>query len=165
MVSRSTTRLMRDGVASLLLLASGAGSHANPGGKPDWDRAANIRDAAHRLVGIHNERGALGTLKFIAACYQTQMLAEHYSAPLACIAQDYMLSQTLALVYDRVPADKRKEMGVVEPQQIARGLSQRVGTALTHYKLTQADADALQKLVEKEGLPLFFKERFSKSKQ
>ena len=135
-------------------------------GKPDWDRVANIREAAHRLVGIQNERGALGTLKFIAACYQTQMLAARFSAPLeACIAQDFILTQTLAMIYDRMPPDKRKQMGAPEPSQLAAGLSQRVGTALAHYKMSEADGNRLRDLVEAEGFPLFFKERFPKAAQ
>lgn len=156
----------KPGSAVLMLLAGAlASSVALAGAEPDWDRAANIREAAQRLVAIQNERGALGTLKFIAACYQTHMLAKHYSKPLeACIAQDYMLSQTLALIYDRLEPDKRKQMGAPEPAQIAQGLSGRVATALGRYQMTQSQADELRKLVETEGFPVFFKERFPKSK-
>lgn len=158
----------RQGSALLFLLAAVAAGSATAYAavKADWDRAANIREAAQRLVGIQNERGALGTLKYIAACYQTHMIAEHYSKPLeACIAQDYMLSQTLALIYERLEPDKRKQMGAPEPEQIAQGLASRVGTALGHYKLSEADGEELRKLVETEGFPVFFKARFPKAKQ
>lgn len=157
-------RPMRRWLLCALLVAGIAGA-ARAELKFGWDRAANIREAAHRLVGIQNERGALGTFKFIAACYQTHMIAEHYSQPLeACIAQDYILTQTMVLIYQRLPPDKRQEMGAAEPKQMAQALARRVGTALTHYKMTEADGETLRKLVEKEGFPVFFKERFPKAK-
>lgn len=152
-------------VAGLMTLLVGAGSGAALAeARTNWDRAANIREAAHRLVGIQNERGALGTYKFIGACYQTHMIADVYTKALeACIAQDYMLTQTMVLIYERLPAEKRREMGAAEPEALARGLSGRVGTALAQYKLTQAESDALRRLVETEGFPVFFKERFPKA--
>ncbi len=126
-----------------------------------WDRAANVREAAHRLVGIHSARGAPGAYKFISDCYATHSLASAYGRALeACIAQDYMFTQTLVLIYERLPAEKRQKMGTVEPAQLAAGMSNRIGAALAQYKMTEADGEVLRKLVETEGFPVFFKERF-----
>lgn len=138
-------------------LALGTGAPASPhAASISWDRATNIKGAAERLVGILKERGAPGTYKFISDCYGTQTLAEKYGAGLeACIAQDYMLSEVLAAIYSRIPPEKRKEMGVVEPQQLAVAFSRRAGSALAQYKLTEADGLALKKLVDQHGLPLF----------
>lgn len=123
-----------------------------------WDRAANIKGAAERLVGILKTRGAPGTFKFIADCYGTQMLAEKYGEGLeACIAQDYMLSGVMAAIYGRIPPEERKRMSVVEPDELARGFSRRAGAALAQYKMGEADGLALKKLVEEVGIPIFAK--------
>lgn len=123
-----------------------------------WDRPANIKDAAKRLAEIQIARGAAGTYKFITACYGTHTIAEKFTAGLeACIAQDYMLTEVLATIYARVPAEKRREMKAVEPEELARGLSQRVGTVLSQYKMTEQEGLALKKLVDEHGLPIFAK--------
>jgi hypothetical protein len=126
----------------------------------DWDRAANIREAAEHLAKVHGKSGAAGAYKFIDACYRTHMLAERFSKPLeACIAEDYMLTQTLALIYDRLAPDERKRIRVVEPADLARAMSRRVGGALAHYKMSQQDGDTLKGLIDKHGMDLFMKLR------
>ncbi len=123
-----------------------------------WDRAANVKDAAERLAGILKSRGAAGTYKFISDCYGTHTIADKFTAGLeACIAQDFMLTEVLAAIYTRMPAEKRKEIGVAEPDELARTFSRRVGSTLAHYKMTEADGLKLKELVEKHGLPVFTK--------
>lgn len=123
-----------------------------------WDRPANIKDAAGRLSGILKTRGAGGAYKFISDCYGTHTIAEKFTAGLeACIAQDYMLTEVLAAIYTAMPAEKRKQIGAVDPGDLANSFSRRVGSALAHYKMTEADGLTLKDLVEKHGLPVFAK--------
>ena len=140
---------------SALLVAASASANA---AAITWDRPANIKSAAERLAGILKSRGAAGAYKFISDCYGTQTLAEKYGEGLeACIAQDYMLSEVAAAIYARIPPDKRKEMGVVDPLDLAKAFSRRAGSALAQYKMTEADGNALKKLVDEHGLPVFTK--------
>lgn len=146
------------------LLALGAALALSPAAaapRTDWDRSANIKEAAERLVGLQKQSGALGAYKFISACYKTHMLAEHYSKPLeACIAQDYMLTQTMVKIYERLPADARKSMHAVDPADLARAFSSRVSGVLTQYQMTEQDGLTLRKLVDKDGLPVFLAKTF-----
>lgn len=129
--------------------------------RTDWDRAANIKEAAERLVGLQRQGGALGAYKFITACYKTHMLAEQYSKPLeACIAQDYMLTQIMVRIYERLPAEARKSMHAVEPADLARAFSARVSGVLTQYQMTEQDGLTLRKLVDKDGMPVFLAKTF-----
>lgn len=152
-------------VAGLMTLLVGAGSGAALAeARTNWDRAANIREAAHRLVGIQNERGALGTYKFIGACYQTHMIADVYTKALeACIAQDYMLTQTLVAIYERLTPEARRQIRAVEPLVLARAMSSRVSSVLTQYKMSEQDGLEIKKLVDKEGLPLFLAKSFPRA--
>jgi hypothetical protein len=123
-----------------------------------WDRAANIKDSAGRLAGILKTRGAAGAYKFIADCYGTHSIAEKFTAGLeACIAQDYMLTEVLAAIYTAMPPEKRKQIGAVDPENLAKSFSRRVGSALALYKMTEAEGLQLKDLVEKHGLPVFAK--------
>ena len=152
--------------AFVLALALWLAAPAFAAGNFTWDRAANIKDAAERLAGLQKERGALAAYKFISACYGTHMLASKYTQGLeACIAQDYMLTEVMTSIYARIPAEKRKEMGTVDPDQLARGMSQRVGAALTQYKMTEADGLALKKMIDQHGLPVFAKQTLPKASE
>ncbi len=150
------------------LLALGAALALSPvsaAPRTDWDRSANIKEAAEHLVGLQRQGGALGAYKFISACYKTHMLAEHYSKPLeACIAQDYMLTQTMVKIYERLPAEARKSMHAVEPADLARAFSSRVSGVLTQYRMTEQDGLTLRKLVDKDGLPVFLAKTFPDAK-
>lgn len=129
-----------------------------------WDRPENIKDAAGRLAGILKTRGAAGAYKFIADCYGTHTIAEKFTAGLeACIAQDFMLTEVLAAIYSRMPPEKRKEIGAVDPGDLANTFSRRVGSTLAHYKMTEADGLKLKELVEKHGLPVFTKATLPKA--
>jgi hypothetical protein len=143
-----------------LLLATGA--HAARG---DWDHAANIKDAATRLAVLHKREGSAGVLKFLDACYRTHLLASDYTKGLeACMAQDYMHTQVLAMIYSKLPEDERKKLGAPSPELMAKGMNQRFVNSFMQYKVTVADGEDFKKLVDKHGFPVFIKAIFPKEK-
>lgn len=164
-VRRVANRLGR-AASAVVVVAVVAASTVVAAPRTDWDRAANIRQAAEHLVSLQRQGGALGAYKFISACYKTHMLAERYSKPLeACIAQDYMLTQTLVTIYERLAPEARKEIHAVEPAALARALSSRVSSVLTQYKMSEQDGLEIKRLVDKEGLPVFLARSFPKAGQ
>ncbi len=129
--------------------------------KETWDHVANIKDAARRLGVLHRQEGSAGVLKFLDACYRTQMLASEYSPGLeSCLAQDYMHSQVLAQIYARIPQEQRVRMGTPAPEDIARGMGARFVAAFTAYKISVKQADDFKKMVDKNGMPIFLKSVF-----
>lgn len=129
--------------------------------KDDWDRAANIKDAATRLADLHRRQGSQGVLKFLDACYRTQTLASKYSAGLeSCMAQDYMHSQVLAQIYARIPQAERVRMGTPAPEDIARAMGQRFVATFRQYKISTKEAEKFKKLVDVNGMPIFLKSVF-----
>lgn len=148
-------------VASAMVAVACAGTaHAAPG---NWDHAANIKDAAKRLVKLHKKEGSPGVLKFLDACYRTHLLASSYTKGLeSCLAQDYMHTRVLATIYARLPAEQRKKLGVPSPEKIAGGLNQRFVSAFIQYKVSVTDADDFKSKVDTHGFPLFVKGVFPK---
>jgi hypothetical protein len=133
--------------------------------KESWDHVANIKDAAKRLAVLHEREGSVGVLKFLDACYRTQMLASEYSQGLeSCMAQDYMHTRVLAKIYAAIPEDERAKMGVPSPEAIADGMGKRFVAAFSQYKISTKQAEAFKKMVDKNGLPLFVKSVFPKEK-
>jgi hypothetical protein len=131
----------------------------------DWDHAANIKDAASRLAVLHKREGSQGVLKFLDACYRTHLLASDYTKGLeACMAQDYMHTQVLAIIYSKLPEDERKKVGAPSPDIMAQGMNQRFVTSFMQYKVTVADGEDFKKLVDKHGFPVFIKAIFPKDK-
>ncbi|CCB64689.1 MULTISPECIES: hypothetical protein [unclassified Hyphomicrobium] len=129
--------------------------------KQTWDHVANIKDAARRLGALHQREGSAGVLKFLDACYRTQMLASEYSPGLeSCLAQDYMHSQVLAQIYARIPQADRVRMGTPAPEDIARGMGARFVAAFRQYKISTKQAEALKKMIDKDGMPIFLKAVF-----
>ena len=129
--------------------------------KETWDHVANIKDAAKRLGALHQREGSAGVLKFLDACYRTQMLASEYTAGLeSCLAQDYMHSQVLAQIYARIPQADRVRMGTPAPEDIARGMGARFVAAFRQYKISTKQAEALKKMIDKDGMPIFLKAVF-----
>jgi hypothetical protein len=124
--------------------------------KGTWDHVANIKDSAKRLAILHLREGSPGVLKFLDACYRTQMLSSEFTAGLeSCMAQDYMHSQVLAKIYAKIPQADRVRMGVPAPEDIANGMGQRFVAAFAQYKISVKEAAAFKKLVDKDGLPIF----------
>ena len=149
-------------VAGLLL---GGASPPTTQPNPAWDQVANIKDAATRLAALQRRQGATRAYAFIDACYRTHMLSEAYTKALeACIAQDYMETQVLALIYSRVPADTLRRQGVPSPRMLADAMGQRISAAFANYKLPVSYVDEFKKLVDQHGFPLFYKALFPDSK-
>jgi hypothetical protein len=131
--------------------------------KRDWNQVENVKGAAKRLGEMHRRQGAEATLKFLEACYKTHMLAERYTEGLeSCMAQDYMLSQMLAVIYSRVPPEKLKDIKAPTAEIIARSMRGRFQAIFQQYQFTQQQADDLRKAVDKHGMPIFVKAVFPK---
>ncbi len=142
-----------------VLLAAGI-ARAAPD-KPDWDQVANIKEAATRLAEMQRRQGATRTFAFIDACYKTQSLNTNYTKGFeACITQDYLETQVLALIYSRIPPETLKKMGAPTPQLLAQTMGKRIATAFATYKVPPARAKAFKELVDKHGFPVFFKALF-----
>src|SRR5690606_31425249 len=139
------------GVLLALGLALAVASPATAA-KRGWDSVANVKDAATRLALLHRREGSQGVLKFLDACYRTQLLASKFSQGLeSCMAQDYMHTQVLAMIYARIPDEDRKRMGTPSPETIANSMGQRFVAAFSQYKMSVKDAEEFKKLVDKNG--------------
>jgi hypothetical protein len=133
--------------------------------EPDWDQIANIKEAATHLAKLQKTQGATKAYAFIDACYRTHQLSSKYTRAFeACIAQDFLETQILTLIYSRLPPETLKRMGAPTTDMLAATLSRRVTTAFANYKMPQAKAEAFAKLVDEHGFPLFFQELFPNSK-
>lgn len=129
--------------------------------KPEWSQVENVKDAAKRLGDLQRRQGADAALKFLEACYKTHTIAEKYTEGLeACMAQDYMLSQVLAVIYSRMPPDALKAMKAPTADIIARSMRGRFQAIFQQYKFTQEQADGLKKAVDQYGMPIFVKSVF-----
>lgn len=150
-------------IALNVLLALPHAANAAPQ-KRDWSQVENVKDAAKRLGKMQTSQGADATLKFLEACYKTHMLAEKFTAGLeACMAQDYMLSQMLAVVYARVPQEQRDKMKAPAADVIAHSMRGRFQSIFAQYKFTQDEADNLKKAVDKHAMPIYIKAVFPKT--
>jgi len=141
----------------VVLISTSPVTHA----KPEWDQVANIKAAAQNIGDIQKRGGADAAYKFIAACYKTHGLSSTYKQAFeGCIAQDYIQSRALALVYQRVPADHLKSIGAPTVEVLIASLQRRLGAAFAQYKIAPADGQAFLKIVEAQGLPVFMKAVF-----
>jgi hypothetical protein len=157
-------RLLQAGIAAALLLVALASQAPAATGK--WDHAANIKDAASRLAKLHRREGSPGVVKFLEACYRTHLLASAYSQGLeACMAQDYMHSQVLALIYSRLPPQDREKLKAPSPEFIAQGMGQRFGAVFSQYKVPVKEAEDFKRLVDKHGFPEFMRAVFPKANE
>lgn len=130
-------------------------------GKPDWDQVANIKDAAVRLAKLQRTKGAQKAFEFIDACYRTHSLSTEYTRAFeACIAQDYMETQILALIYSRVKPEALKSMGAPTPEALAKSMGKRITAAFASYDVPPQRAKAFKELVDEHGFPLFFQSLF-----
>ena len=125
---------------------------------PDWDRVANVKSAAAQIAEIQAQGGADRAFNFIAACYKTHGLASAYSKAFeGCIAQDVMLTQALALIYEKIDPEMLRKKGAPTRDQLVASLNQRINGAFGQYGLPASEWEALKKIVEQHGLPVFFK--------
>jgi hypothetical protein len=142
-----------------LLLASGNAYAA--AGDPDWDQVANIKDAATRLAQMQRTQGASRAFAFIDACYRTHSLSSNYTKAFeACIAQDYLETQILALIYSRLPPETLRKLGAPTPQLLAETMGNRIAAAFASYDVPASQIKAFKKLVDEHGFPVFFKALF-----
>ena len=130
---------------------------------PDWDRVANVKAAAKQIGEIQAQGGADQAFRFIVACYKTHGLASNYSKAFeGCIAQDFMLTQALALIYARVDPAQLQKLGAPTREQLQQTMNQRVNGAFANYQIPAREGLALKAIVDKHGLPVFFNIVFPK---
>jgi len=142
----------------LLMIGWLVAGHAPAMAKPPWNQAANIREAAERLIELQRARGPLGTFKYIADCYRTHGLASRYSEAFeACIVQDYIHSTLTAALYQRIPKEEREKMRAPEPEALMQAMTQRIAQAFAQYKVPAGEAQAFLLLVNQHGLKEFGK--------
>ena len=121
---------------------------------PKWDQVDNIKEAATRLAQMQRTQGATKAFTFIDACYRTHSLSSEYTKAFeACIAQDYLETQVLALIYSRMSPDALKRAGAPTPQMLAESMSRRVGAAFGKYKITARAGRDLQEERRRARLP------------
>jgi hypothetical protein len=166
--SLAPRRAVRTRVMFALVLASviGIGSAGIASARdPDWDQVENVKDAARRLAVLQRTQGATKVFAFIDACYRTHSLSSQYTKAFeACIAQDYMESQILSLIYSRTPPDALKRQGAPSPQMIVATMQRRVGSAFAQYKIPKERIAQLQRVIDEHGFPLFFSTVFPGTK-
>jgi hypothetical protein len=133
--------------------------------EPDWDQIANIKEAATHLAKLQRTQGATAAFTFIDACYKTHQLSSKYTRAFeACIAQDYLETQILTIIYTRLPPETLKRMGAPTPAVLVETMSRRVVSAFANYKKPLATVVAFGRLVDEHGFPVFFKALFPDSK-
>ncbi len=129
--------------------------------KPDWDRAANVKEAAERLSRLHKAKGSEAVLKFLDACYRTHALASRFNAALeGCMAQDYVHSRVLVAVYERVPEAVRAAKKLPTPGAIAGAMNARFEAVIRQYSVAPKDVEAMKAAFETHGVPVFVASAF-----
>jgi hypothetical protein len=132
---------------------------------PKWDQVENIKEAATRLAQMQRTQGATKAFVFIDACYRTHSLSSAYTKAFeACIAQDYLETQILALIYSRMSPDALKRMGAPTPDMLAESMGRRVGAAFSKYNIPSEQIAAFKRNVDEHGFPLFFQSLFPDAK-
>ena len=132
---------------------------------PDWDQVENIKDAALRLAQMQRTQGATKAFIFIDACYRTHSLSSEYTKAFeACIAQDYLETQILTLIYSRMSPEALKRMGAPTPDMLATTMAHRVGAAFAQYKVPKERIAEFKRNIDEHGFPLFFKTLFPDAK-
>lgn len=154
--------LLAVGAAALIGLSTTQLAAAQSSG---WDQVENIKDAATRLAQIQRTQGATQAFAFIDACYRTHSLSSAYTKAFeACIAQDYLETQILTLIYSRMPPETLKRMRAPSPEMLAGTMARRVGAAFAQYNISKEQIAEFKRNVDEQGFPLFFKTLFPGSK-
>jgi hypothetical protein len=132
---------------------------------PEWDQVENIKDAATRLAVIQRTQGATKAFAFIDACYRTHSLSTDYTKAFeACIAQDYLETQVLALIYSRMSPETLQRMRAPSPAMLSDTMARRVGAAFAQYKITKEQIAEFKHNVDEQGFPVFFRALFPDAK-
>ena len=133
---------------------------------PKWDQVENIKEAATRLAQMQRTQGATKAFVFIDACYRTHSLSSDYTKAFeACIAQDYLETQILALIYSRMSPDALKRMGAPTPRACWR--ERWAGASARPSPSTRSPSEqiaAFKRNVDEHGFPLFFQSLFPDAK-
>lgn len=163
---RACVLLLALGVASAIALGTPRLAAAEePAQQPTWDQVANIKEAALHLAQLQKTQGATKVYAFIDACYRTHSLSSQYTKPFeACIAQDYMETQILSIIYSRTPPEALKKLGAPSPKALVQTMMRRVGAAFAQYKIPKESILAFQRNLDEHGFPLFFKTVFPDAK-
>jgi len=132
--------------------------------KYDWDRIANVKDAARQIGEIQAAQGVDKAFVFITNCYKTHSLGSTFSKYFeGCIAQDLMLMEALAAIYSRVDPEQLRRTGSPSVPQLQAALNHRLGSAYATYNIPPTEAEALKKIVDTHGMPVFLKIVFPKA--
>ncbi len=132
---------------------------------PDWDQVANIKEAAAHLAQLQRTQGATKAFAFIDACYRTHSLSSEYTKAFeACIAQDFLETQILTLIYSRLPPETLKRMGAPTPGILVDTMRKRVAAAYANYKMPHKKLETFAQLVDEHGFPIFFAALFPGTK-
>ncbi len=143
-------------VLAATLMVATAPDTARSDETPAWDQVETIRGAAERLGRLHRAQGAKAAYDLIDACYRTHSLSSTYGEGYEiCIVQDYLETRTLMKVYARMPPEMLEKLGVPSPQDLARGMTERIAHGFGQYGKSQAYADNLKKLADQHGAPIF----------
>lgn len=162
------TRIVgRSGGARALLAICAAGlvgvgaTSAAAAQDPDWNQVDNIKDAALRLAQIQRTQGATKAFAFIDACYRTHSLSSKYTKAFeACLAQDYLETQILALVYSRIDPESLKRLGAPSPGMLAQTMVQRVSAGFGQYNVSKERVAEFKRNIDEHGFPLLFQTLF-----
>ena len=132
---------------------------------PDWDQVENIKEAATHLARIQQAQGATAAFNFIDACYRTHKLSSSYTRPFeACIAQDYLETQVLTLVYSRMPPEALQRMGAPSPERLVTSMTHRVGAAFAQYNVSKERIAEFKRNIDEHGFPLLMRMLFPEMK-
>jgi hypothetical protein len=154
---------MRAGVFAAACLAGLSGTASAT--QPDWDQVENIKEAALRLAQIQRTQGATKAYQFIDACYRTHKLSSAYTRAFeACIAQDYLETQILTLIYGRLSPETLQRMGAPTVQVLTQSMLQRVGASFGQYNVSKERIAEFKKNIDEHGFPLFFRTLFPDAK-
>jgi len=132
---------------------------------PDWDQVENIKEAATHLARIQQAQGATAAFNFIDACYRTHKLSSSYTRPFeACIAQDYLETQVLTLIYSRMPPEALQRMGAPSPERLVASMTHRVGAAFAQYNVSKERIAQFKRNIDEHGFPLLMRTLFPEMK-
>ncbi len=135
-------------------------------GEPAWDQVENIKEAATHLARIQQAQGATAAFNFIDACYRTHRLSSAYTRAFeACIAQDYLETQVLTLIYSRMPPEALQRMGAPSPERLVTTMTHRVGAAFAQYNVSKERIAEFKRNIDEHGFPLLMRTLFPEMKQ
>jgi len=132
----------------------------------EWDRVANIKNAAVRIGRIQRAKGAEVAMTLISNCYKTHTLFERYSQGFeSCLVQDHLETRVLVEIYSRMQPEALRRIGAPSKESLIRANVARYSVTLAKYKFPQPFGNELRKLADKHGWPVFIKTVFPNVQQ